>query len=88
MGGGVRIGGEGRNVSVTGADDDADTGSGQSFDDGGIGAVEPHFLDRRGLEELDGFRRRREVVGDLADVNSDEWVCICCVNIERKLRLD
>ncbi|KAF2541431.1 hypothetical protein F2Q68_00028882 [Brassica cretica] len=37
-------------------------------------------------KELDGFRRRREVVGDLADVNSDEWLCICCVNIERKLR--
>ncbi|KAF3561738.1 hypothetical protein DY000_02013506 [Brassica cretica] len=30
-----------------------------------------------GLEELGGFRRRREVVGDLTVINSDEGLCIC-----------
>lgn len=41
---GVRIGGKRRNVAVSSADDDTDPCSGQSFDDGGIGAVKSNFL--------------------------------------------
>lgn len=55
LSGGVGIGGERRNVAVSSADDDTNPCSGQSFDDGGIGAVESNFLDRSGLEELGGF---------------------------------
>lgn len=68
----IRVGGERRNIAVGGADHYSDAGVRQRLDDRRVGAVQPHLLDARRLQELRRRLRRREVVRHLAVIHSDE----------------
>lgn len=67
-----RVGCHTRNVGVGYSDHDPDSGVGEGLDDCRVRPVESDLLDCRRLEELRRRLRRREIVGDLAVVHSDE----------------
>lgn len=69
LSGGVWIRSEGGNVTVGGADDDADSGIGQGLNDSRICAVEPYFLDGSRLQELGRSRGWRQIIRHLPIVN-------------------